>query len=191
QLKDQPHVLLFLRNISELQFNLDGLIDTFKMENNEIDGIKTIVRNNHILSKWIVKQTILDIPASICENLNSDLNIPEKLRWAQQTELFFAAKYNNKDVIQKLEKLESVLFAYIPTKISQYELSVLVNANFLTNVNREQIHTNSMWNQWLFSQIPIEMYRWIGEMAKEAKWHAYVYDLVPSKLNLTSDMLAI
>ncbi|CAF1462779.1 unnamed protein product [Didymodactylos carnosus] len=118
QLKDQPHTLLFLRNIVEIHFNLDGLIDTFTMENNVINVTKTLVLNNHILSRWIVKQTILDIPASICENLKNDLNIPGKLKSAQQIKLFFAAKYNNNNAIQKLE---SALFAYIPTKILQYK----------------------------------------------------------------------
>ncbi|CAF2935206.1 unnamed protein product [Rotaria sp. Silwood2] len=73
--------------------------------------------------------------------------------------MFFAAKYKdpttdeNGEMIsggmEKLREQDSILFSYLPTKISEYKFPVLINANFLTNVNREQIHTDSVWNQWL------------------------------------------
>jgi hypothetical protein len=65
--------------------------------------------------------------------------------------MFFAAKYKtpkhdeNGELIsggiEKLREQDSVLFSYLPTKIFEYKFPVLINANFLTNVNREQIHT--------------------------------------------------
>ncbi|CAF3272127.1 unnamed protein product [Rotaria sp. Silwood2] len=76
--------------------------------------------------------------------------------------MFFAAKYKdpttdeNGEMIsggmEKLREQDSILFSYLPTKISEYKFPVLINANFLTNVNREQIHTDSVWNQWLFNK---------------------------------------
>jgi hypothetical protein len=64
--------------------------------------------------------------------------------------MFFAAKYTDENTgIEKLRDQESILFSYLPTKICEYKFPVLINANFLTNVNREQIHTGEILSNFV------------------------------------------
>ena len=70
-----------------------------------------------------------------------DIRLPEKLRGVRSTEIGLAANIDitNGKTFVPVSNNDSVLFAYMPTKISTYNLPLLVNANFLTNANREQI----------------------------------------------------
>ncbi|CAF3334293.1 unnamed protein product, partial [Rotaria sp. Silwood2] len=74
--------------------------------------------------------------------------------------------------------------------ISEYKFPVLINANFLTNVNREQIHTDYVWNQWLFNKIGSEIFQWITELVKDKKFRSQAYRLIPSKLTLINNILS-
>ncbi|CAF4183688.1 unnamed protein product [Rotaria sp. Silwood2] len=42
--------------------------------------------------------------------------------------------------IENIHVQDSILFSYLPTTILEYKFPVLINTNFLTNTNREQIH---------------------------------------------------
>jgi hypothetical protein len=88
--------------------------------------------------------------------LSKDTKAPDKLRFIKKAEIFFAAKYKDPIIdhdgtvihsggIEKLREQDSILFSYLPTKIFEYKFPVLINANFLTNVNREQIHTGKLF----------------------------------------------
>lgn len=48
-----------------------------------------------------------------------------------------------------------LLFTYLPTSIN-YNFPFLINANFLTDAGRQNIHLDLEWNQWLFNQIPFK-----------------------------------
>ena len=129
--------------------------------------------------------------------------------------MFFAAKYKESENstseggIEKLRDQESVLFSYLPTKILDYKFPVLINADFLTNANREQIHIgkifiverflvhkysylclDSAWNQWLFDKIGSEIFQWIAELVTTENIGFQAYRLIPSTLTLTNNMLS-
>ncbi|CAF5071489.1 unnamed protein product, partial [Rotaria sp. Silwood1] len=150
QLKQQPYMFLFLRNISRITF-LTQLNDTISIARHFSHGLKQVYINKKIDSQWIIKRFELDVPKSIRDKLVGDSKAPEKLRSIEKAEMFFAAKYKDSTTdeneemisggIEKLRDQDSILFSYLPTKISEYKFPVLINANFLTNVNREQIHT--------------------------------------------------
>jgi hypothetical protein len=143
QLKQQPHMFLFLRNISQMTFT-SNTTDVVQIDRKSINGLKKIYFNQEIISQWIIKRFELDVPDDVQNKLAKDTKAPDKLRSIKQAEMFFAAKYNDKGTIEKLQDKESCLFSYLPTKIFEYIFPVLINANFLTNVNREQIHTGWM-----------------------------------------------
>ena len=127
--------------------------DTIKIARNLSHGLKKVHINKQINSQWIIKRVELDIPDDVLEKLSKDTKAPEKLCLSKTTEIIFAAKYDDpihdergeliSGGIVKLTEQNSVLFSYLPTKIFDYKFPVLVNANFLTNVNREQIHTGN------------------------------------------------
>ncbi|CAF4931820.1 unnamed protein product [Rotaria sp. Silwood1] len=198
QLIQQPYMFLFLRNICRMTF-LTQSIDTISIDRNLSHGLKNVNINKEINSQWIIKRFELDIPDDMLKKLSKDTKAPEKLRFIKKAEMFFAAKYKplihnaNGEVIsggiEKLREQDSVLFSYLPTKIFEYKFPVLINANFLTNVNREQIHTDSVWNQWLFDKISGEIFQWIKELVKNNKFHFQAYRLIPSKLNPENNIL--
>ncbi len=150
QLKEQPYMFLFLRSISEMTFFTEST-DVISIDRDLNFGLKKIYFNKKVVSQWIIKRIGLDVPNDIREKLANDSKAPDKLRSTKKAEVFFAAKYKdpiidqdeivvNPGGIEKLRDQESILFSYLPTKILEYKFPVLINANFLTNVNREQIH---------------------------------------------------
>ena len=93
----------------------------------------------------------------VSDGARDDIRLPEKLREAKSTELMLAARIDKNDSIESVQGRHNGLFAYLPTKITTYNFPFLVNPNFLTNASREHIHTDSTWNQFLFSCIPYQM----------------------------------
>jgi hypothetical protein len=207
QLKQQPQMFLFLRNISQMTFS-NTATDTISIDRNSSHGLKKVYFNGEIVSQWIIKRFELVVSKEVRDKLVEDSKAPEKLRFTKKAEMFFAAKYNDEGNIEKLQDKESHLFSYLPTKIFEYIFPVLINANFLTNVNREQIHTgkifrsfslkcfvhkfslDSAWNQWLFDKIGSEIFQWIKELVKNDEFGFQAYRLIPSKLNLTNNILS-
>jgi len=155
QLKQQPYMFLFLRNISQMIFLTDSN-DTISIARNLSHGLKQVLVNKRIDSQWIIKSFELDVPEDVQKNLIKDSKAPEKLQFIKKAEMFFAAKYKvpthdeNGEGIEKLRDQDSILFSYLPTKIFDYKFPFLINANFLTNVNREQIHTGKLFIVQLF-----------------------------------------
>jgi hypothetical protein len=150
QLKQQPYMFLFLRNITQITLS-NGTQDIVSIDRNLNNGLKKVCLNAEPISQWIIKRFEIDVR----EKLTEDSKVPEKLRLAQKVEIVFAAKYKdpildergkvtNVNGIEKLQDNESHLFSYLPTKILEYKFPILINANFLTNANREQIHTGKM-----------------------------------------------
>ena len=109
---------------------------------------------------------------------SDDIRLPEKLREAKSTELILAARIDKNDNIESVQGRHNGLFAYLPTKIITYNFLVLANANFLTNASQEHIHIDSTWNQFLFSCIPYEMIKWIGQLRQEEKWSEKALNLL-------------
>ena len=68
QLKEQPSMFLFLRNVSQLRFNRSQSVDTISIDRGAIDGIKKIHFNGRIISVWLIKRCDLDVPEQLREN---------------------------------------------------------------------------------------------------------------------------
>ncbi|CAF2995219.1 unnamed protein product [Rotaria socialis] len=199
QLKQQPDLFLFLRNISQITFLAESSNYTISIARDLSHGLKQVFVNNKPDSQWIIKRFELNIPDDVVDKLSKDTKAPEKLRFIKKAEMFLAAKYKapspneHGDMIsggiEKLREQDSVLFSYLPTKIFGYKFPVLINANFLTNVNREQIHTDSVWNQWLFGRISGEIFQWIKELVNDNKFRSQAYRLIPSELHSENNIL--
>lgn len=137
--------------------------------------------NGVIKAKWLIKNINLTIPNYIKITLQADHNIPPKLKSANQIELTLAAKIGENG-IEALQANERLLYAYLPTEEQKYSIPVLVNTAFLTVANRESLHADSLWNQWLFNNIPKELFKWIAELVvSEFKYQAY--KIIPGKLS--------
>ncbi len=187
ELSTNVNMFLFLKNIVELDFNLGtSNIVTLKRENE--NNTVEIKQNGEIKASWLLRIIKLEVPIAIKEKLKEEKNIPEKLFNAKETELIFAAKIDS-DGIRKLGDNERLLYSYLPTEETKYSIPVLVNGSFVIGANRETLHEDSKWNQWLFENIPCEIVKWIAELVV-GKYGHQAYELIPSK-NIISNSLGL
>lgn len=176
-LTKNTNMFLFLKNISKINFELSQS-SSILIDRSSENRIK--LENRHGNSEWIIKSTTLKVPESMRAILNEDRNIPEKLSLATEIEITLAAKIIENEIV-KLSKEENLLYSYLPTGESKYDLPVLVNTSFLTAANRESLHSDSKWNQWIFNSLPVEIVRWIAELVgSEFKYQAY--QLIPEEI---------
>lgn len=183
-LSENLNMFLFLKNISEINFDLEELT---KIEIDLLDNNQIHLRNGEALkTDWLLNTTRLNIPEKLKRELQNESNIPDKLLNTDYIDMTLAAKLDGEG-IKKLSQDEKLLYSYLPTNESKYALPVLVNTNFLTTSNRESIHTNSRWNQWIFKMIAIEIYKWISDLVKsDFKFQAY--KLIPDHINHTNPL---
>lgn len=182
----QAHVFMFLRHIKDVHISVDPSMEIIINISQLRDGsIKISYGDKKIISHWLLHSCILNVPNEVLH----DMRLPEKFQQVKTVEMTLAARIDSNDKIVPVRGSDSVLFAYLPTKISIYNLPILVNSSFLVNASREHIHTDSLWNQWLFSCIPRETFKWIQELKKIPKWSDKAYDLLPNKIPAT-DVLA-
>lgn len=184
QLIEQPHVFMFLRNIRTIKFSFNSSKETNLSITTLRDRSVRVIYDWQVKSHWLLCVRDISVP----ESARRDSRLPEKLQNVNKTQIILAAKIDKNDNIESVQGRDSTLFAYLPTKITRYNLPILVNANFLTNASREYIHTDSAWNQFLFSSIPYEMNRWIGELVKQPKWSNKAFDLIPNPIGIQDDL---
>lgn len=79
------------------------------------------------------------------------------------------------------------MYSYLPTGGAKYALSVLVNTSFLISANRESIHKDLKWNQWLFECTSYEIFKWISELViSEISFEAY--KLISEEISFEDDL---
>ncbi|MFA9397949.1 MAG: sacsin N-terminal ATP-binding-like domain-containing protein [Clostridiaceae bacterium] len=182
-LSQNINMFLFLKNINEISFeNKVFTIDRKSGENR-------IILNKGKISQqeWLIKNINLNVSEKLRDTLSKDPSIPQKLKEANNIEMTFAAQIDKGEIVY-LEKKDRVLYSYLPTGEIKYALPVLVNTNFLISANRESIHKDSKWNQWLFECISYEIFKWISELVF-SKISFEAYKLIPEETPL-SDSLA-
>lgn len=171
ELSENVNMFLFLKNISEINFALNETyrIEINRSESNDIE----LKKNGKIEARWVINTINLDVPAELSSALEDERNIPDKLLRAKNIELTLAAKIGENG-IEELTTSEKLLYSYLPTDEAKYQFPVLVNTSFLTNANREHLHADSKWNQWLFKSIAIEIFKWISILVVgHLKFQAY------------------
>lgn len=158
ELLSEPRFTLFLRNINKIYFSnqLGNSIVITKEKKN--DGTITIESNGKT-ENWVSKDYIIDIPEETREAIQSDKQVPAKLKESTKTKITFAAKIFD-GIILTVDN--AVLFNYLPTKEQSLRFKFLVNADFLTVSNRESIHFKNVWNRFLFTQIGSLLLDWIS-----------------------------
>ncbi len=178
ELSEKVDMFLFLKHIEEIDFNVgtEKLIKITLTQENET----ALTLNGLIKAKYLLKNIKLIVPLEIKQEISGDSNVPEKLKLAETIEISLAAKIGTEG-IEPLSASESLLYAYLPTEERKYYLPVLVNTAFLTTANRESLHTDSVWNQWIFNNISKELFIWIAELVV-GKYEDQAYQLLPEKL---------
>lgn len=168
------NMFLFLKNVTQISF--DGNCITIDRSNTN----KIILNKSKPTQiQWLMKNICLEVSSELKASLSEERNIPAKLLEATNIELTFATQINKEGIVS-LEKKDRVLYSYLPTGEAKYALPVLVNTSFLISANRESIHKDSKWNQWLFESISFEIFKWISELVV-SEFSFDAYKLIPEE----------
>lgn len=184
ELLSNGQILLFLRRVSKISVSHNGKpvssIEKKIISQDIAFNETTLYKDGKEISSWLTKTfEQISIPQDTKEELSQDEKTPEKLKEADYTELSFAAKIEE-GKLKSLKSEESLIFTYLPTKVSDFEFPFLINGSFLTNAAREGLHEDRVWNQWLFKLTAEKIIEWL-EILSKSKFKFQILQLLPSK----------
>lgn len=172
----EPRFVLFLRNVASVSYSENGANDILIKKT--IDNETCRISVNDIESNcWLTSDFVLDVDDDTRELIQNDKLVPQKLKEVTKTKITFAAQVKEGSVVP-VPKEQSILFAYLPTRVDTFEFPFLINADFLTAANREDIHYKNHWNIFLFNNIGEKIVDWAIKMA--ASTNGYL-NLLPTK----------
>ncbi|TRU98306.1 MAG: DUF3883 domain-containing protein [Microcystis wesenbergii Mw_QC_S_20081001_S30D] len=184
KLFQDPRLILFLRHVHRIDvigLNIGLNIDISITKEKQGEKYK-ICRNNQT-TYWLVQGFEFNVPKQIKDKMEGDKKIPDKLKLVERSKLTFAAQIIDNKLVAVNEE-DSVLFTYLPTNVKEYKFPFLVNADFLTTANRQEIHHDNPWNIFLFANIAYYSLTWIAEVAKKTEYRNQVTNILPSKFSL-------
>lgn len=192
ELLKSPQILLFLRRVSKIAVQKNGKQEyVVEKKIGQTDNAfveVSLLKDTKSVSTWILKTfDRIAIPEDVKSKLTRD--DPEKLREAEFAEISFAAKTID-GRIAELKGEESLIFTYLPTKVTEFGFSFLVNGNFITNTPREAIHQDRPWNQWFFELVAQKILDWL-ELLGATKFKFDILSLLPHKFNSSQNQLKI
>lgn len=132
-------------------------------------------------SRWLLYvNDKVNVPYELKEAISSDINTPDKLKDVNTFDLSFAIALDKNGNLKKLTKEESIVYTYLPTsyRFGTEGFPFLVNANFITDAGRQQLHKDSEWNKLIFSKIPFEFLSWMKKLSTNYRNY---YEILPEK----------
>lgn len=173
--------LLFLKSKNiRMDFVVNGHTKSWisKSENNN----QVVLSANGIEeSRWLIHvNKNVKVPYELKESISADINTPDKLKDVKTFDLSFAIALDKNGKLKRLDKEESVVYTYLPTsyRFGAEGFPFLVNANFITDAGRQQLHKDSEWNKLIFSKIPSEFLLWIKEISSTYRNY---WEVLPEK----------
>lgn len=163
-------IILFLRS-EKVSVSINGTQKQLSITKRMNNGVITISKNGEVVSSWLMKTTKpFDVPANIRKKMEEDSDhYPEKLREATKTSMSFAVAIKDNNIV-KIDAKQPNIFAFLPTTITDYSFPFIVNANFITDAGRQNLHKDYVWNQWLFEEMPKHYMSWMAEIAKDGRY---------------------
>ena len=173
--------LLFLKSKNiRMSFIVNG-VTKYWIDKAENNGIVILSANGVEKSRWLIHTNEnVAVPKILRELINADINTPDKLKEAKTFDLSFAIALEKNGKLKRLEREESVIYTYLPTsfRFGSEGFPFLVNANFITDAGRQQLHKDSEWNKLIFSKIPSEFILWIKEISSTYRNY---WEVLPEK----------
>lgn len=172
----EPRFVLFLRNVASVNYSENG--DNSIVIKKAIDnGICRISVNDTETNCWLTTDFVLNVDDETRDLIQNDKLVPQKLKEVKKTKITFAAQFKDGTVVP-VPKEQSILFAYLPTRVDSFEFPFLINADFLTAANREDIHYKNHWNIFLFNSIGEKIVDWAIKMSESTNGYL---NLLPTK----------
>ena len=147
------------------------------LEKETIDDQVVLSRNGIEDSRWLIySNEHVEVSPDIQEEMREDGYTPLKLQDAKSFDLSFAIRLDKEKKLMPMR--DAVAYTYLPTsfKFGDEGLPFLVNANFITDAGRQQLHKDSAWNKLIFSRVPYEFLTWMSQISD--KYPNY-YEVLP------------
>lgn len=169
--------LLFVnaKNI-KMSFWEEGKL-AYSLEKKTIDDQVELSQNGMEDSRWLIySNDHVEVSSDIQEEMKEDGYTPLKLQDAKSFDLSFAIRLDKEKKLMPMRN--AVVYTYLPTsfKFGDEGLPFLVNANFITDAGRQQLHKDSAWNKMIFSRVPYEFLTWMSQISD--KYPNY-YEVLP------------
>lgn len=169
--------LLFVnaKNI-KMSFWEEGKL-AYSLEKKTIDDQVELSQNGMEDSRWLIySNDHVEVSSDIQEEMKEDGYTPLKLQDAKSFDLSFAIRLDKEKKLMPMRN--AVVYTYLPTsfKFGDEGLPFLVNANFITDAGRQQLHKDSAWNKLIFSRVPYEFLTWMSQISD--KYPNY-YEVLP------------
>ena len=180
-----------LRLLSSSQFLLflmsKNIRMTFESKGEPKCRIEKTENNNQVIlstngkeeSRWLIHTNKeVEVPSELKDAIIADINTPDKLKGVDTFDLSFAIALDDKGNLKRLE--HAVVYTYLPTSFcfGSEGFPFLVNANFITDAGRQQLHKDSEWNKLIFSKIPSEFLAWMKEIST---YYKNYWEVLPEK----------
>lgn len=179
----EPRFMLFLRHVNLIE--ISGVVHDLKisLELDRENNFSKISSNGKFRNNWLVQDFVFEVTQDVRDKVKNDNSVPTKLQQATKTKLSFGTKIDN-GKLTALSTDESVLFSYLPTNVKDYQFPLLVNADFLTKADREDLHRDNDWNCFIFEQIGYHFFEFLAWISKYyPQYRNHINDLLPSRLN--------
>lgn len=169
--------LLFVnaKNI-KMSFWEEGKL-AYSLEKKTIDDQVELSQNGMEDSRWLIySNDHVEVSSDIQEEMKEDGYTPLKLQDAKSFDLSFAIRLDKEKKLMPMRN--AVVYTYLPTsfKFGDEGQPFLVNANFITDAGRQQLHKDSAWNKLIFSRVPYEFLTWMSQISD--KYPNY-YEVLP------------
>ncbi|CAI9734952.1 Hypothetical predicted protein [Octopus vulgaris] len=140
-----PSLLLFLHRLKKitLRNEIQGTETVMQRYDQEHDIVE--ITHNGVVDRWFVIKKLLDA-TKVSAQVKSDIDVE-----STEIALAFPMKLNKSFNAQVLPEKQPV-FAFLPLR--SYGLRFIIQGDFDLPSNREAVDSDSLWNQWLSSEIP-------------------------------------
>ncbi|BBB15641.1 uncharacterized protein RVIR1_11790 [Candidatus Rickettsiella viridis] len=149
----QPEALLFLRQINQLNINIEG-------EKHHLERVITAHEkfqrvdfyiNEKIASSWLLKQYVQAVAKNVKELTRSASRFiyPDKIQKSDYAPFTFALKMDEKAT--QIYPVHGLCYSTLPTQLN-LTLPYHSNSFFILNLDRTQLHENE-WNSFLITQL--------------------------------------
>ena len=181
ELMSSSQFLLFLRAKDiKISFAVNGNMRNI-ITKTTTKGQVILSSNGKEDSRWLIyTNDKVKVPEELRDAINVDTNTPQKLKNAKTFDLSFAIAIGSDGKLKRLPQKDAVIYTYLPTsfKFGTDGFPFLVNANFITDAGRLQLHKDSEWNKLIFSKIPSEFLTWVKDLSTNYKNY---YEILPQK----------
>ena len=192
KLFSEPRFILFLRNVNSIKVLGLGEDSDINLKLDRSSKPSKISNNKDINDSWLVKDLEVDVSEEMREKIEKNQQISKKLKSATKTKLSFAIKIKDHKLIPLKE---SVLFTYLPTNVKDFKFPFLVNADFITTSNREDLHRDNDWNIFIFEKLAYGFFKFLEQLCTDEKpyrsideepypYRNFIADLIPDRLSL-------